>query len=53
MVHEELRELVVAHVSEQNNHREHVLEALVPVYGESGTLTWADQQQGFDWLSLA
>lgn len=52
VVHEGLRELVVAHVSEQNNHRDHVMDALVPVYGEDAGLTLADQQQGFDWLSL-
>jgi phosphoribosyl 1,2-cyclic phosphodiesterase len=50
VLHDGLRELVVAHVSEQNNHRDRVLEALDPVYGrEPG---WADQELGFDWRNL-
>ena len=50
--HVGLRELVVAHVSEQNNHRECVVEALAPVHGDPDTLTWADQTLGFDWIDL-
>ena len=51
--HSGLRELVVAHVSEKNNHRDHVLDALGPVYGADDGLTWADQEAGFGWIDLA
>jgi phosphoribosyl 1,2-cyclic phosphodiesterase len=47
-----LQHLVVAHVSEQNNHIEHVSEALLSVLGDDHGLLWADQQQGLEWLSL-
>jgi phosphoribosyl 1,2-cyclic phosphodiesterase len=48
-----LRHLVVAHVSEQNNLRDRVLDALGTVLGDAEDITWADQQRGFSWLNLA
>jgi phosphoribosyl 1,2-cyclic phosphodiesterase len=48
----QLRHLVVAHVSEQNNHRNHVEDALAPILGSARDMIWADQQSGFSWLSL-
>jgi phosphoribosyl 1,2-cyclic phosphodiesterase len=48
----QLQHLVVAHLSEQNNHHEHVSQALLPVLGDAGRLRWADQQQGLEWLLL-
>jgi phosphoribosyl 1,2-cyclic phosphodiesterase len=53
VLHGGFRELVVAHISEQNNHREHVLAALSPVYDSGNGLTWADQATGFEWIDLA
>lgn len=52
VLHGDLQELVVAHVSEKNNHRDHVLEALGPVFPDTHRLTWAEQALGFDWLSV-
>ena len=43
---------MVAHISEQNNCRERVLEALQPVWARCEDITWADQGDGFDWLYL-
>ena len=48
----EPRQLVVAHISEQNNCRERVLDALLPVYTRHGDIVWADQLDGFDWLQV-
>ncbi|MEP5765319.1 MAG: MBL fold metallo-hydrolase [Halieaceae bacterium] len=49
---DELRHLVVAHISEQNNHRDRVLDALGPVFSRTDSITWADQVLGFEWLEL-
>jgi phosphoribosyl 1,2-cyclic phosphodiesterase len=49
---ERLQHLVVAHISEQNNHRDSVLDALGPVYAPTERIIWADQKQGFDWLCV-
>lgn len=46
-----LRYLVVAHISEQNNSREHVLEQLLPRISEQ-KLFFAEQEKGFEWLSV-
>lgn len=47
-----LRHLVVAHISEQNNHPDRVIDALASVLGSADDITWADQKSGFSWLSL-
>jgi len=49
---EGLRHLVVAHISENNNHREHAERALLEVLPSLERVVWADQACGFDWLSL-
>ena len=51
--HELMQQLVIAHISEQNNHRERVEDALAPVFPHPERVTWADQELGFDWLELA
>ncbi|RRJ84186.1 MBL fold metallo-hydrolase [Aestuariirhabdus litorea] len=48
---ERLQRLVVAHISEQNNARERVLEQLLPEV-DAERLVFADQGQGFDWITL-
>ncbi len=48
----ELKQVAIAHISEQNNHRDRVLEALEPVLPDPRRVTWAEQSEGFDWLSL-
>ena len=48
----ELHRLVIAHISEQNNHPDCVVQALEPVYPETPGMTWARQDDGFDWLGL-
>lgn len=48
----ELQSLVVAHISEKNNHQDCVIEALAPVFPDTDSLIWAEQEQGFDWLTL-
>jgi phosphoribosyl 1,2-cyclic phosphodiesterase len=49
---ERLRHLVVAHVSENNNSRELVQDALLTVMNGLDTVVFADQSLGFDWLHL-
>lgn len=50
---EDLRYLVVGHISENNNCRERAARALAAVYGEPDErVVWADQAGGFDWLEL-
>ncbi len=49
---EGLRHLVIAHISENNNHREHAERALLEVLSSLERVVWADQDCGFDWLSL-
>jgi phosphoribosyl 1,2-cyclic phosphodiesterase len=51
--HESLRQLVVAHISENNNTRELAEQALASVLPTMDKVTWAEQAQGFDWLNLA
>jgi phosphoribosyl 1,2-cyclic phosphodiesterase len=49
---ERLRHLVVAHVSEKNNHRRCVEDALSGVGQATDQVVWAEQASGFDWLQL-
>jgi phosphoribosyl 1,2-cyclic phosphodiesterase len=49
---ENLRHLVIAHISENNNTREMAEQALSSVYSDSERLTWAGQADGFGWLVL-
>jgi phosphoribosyl 1,2-cyclic phosphodiesterase len=50
---ERLRHLVVAHVSENNNTRGQVEDALLTVLDGLDRVVFADQSLGFDWLHLA
>ena len=50
--HGQLRHLVVAHISENNNSRELVEEALLSVLDNLERVVFADQSEGFDWLPL-
>jgi len=50
--HSILRYLVVAHVSENNNTRQHIERALLSVLPSLDDVVWADQSVGFDWLAL-
>ncbi|MBE9537701.1 MAG: MBL fold metallo-hydrolase [Proteobacteria bacterium] len=50
--HAALRHLVVAHVSENNNSRQHAEKALLSVLESLDDVVWADQGEGFDWLVL-
>ena len=47
-----LQHLVVAHISEKNNSIELVQSALDEVLSAPEVITWADQAEGFGWLSL-
>jgi len=49
---EELQHLIVAHISEKNNHRDRVHSALAEVYQAMEKIVWADQSAGFSWLAL-
>lgn len=48
-----LQHLVVAHISQQNNSLELAQAALAPVTAEVKQVTFACQNQGFDWLSVS
>ena len=48
----ELTHLVVAHISEKNNSRARAEQALSAVLPSTGDVIWAEQQEGFDWLSV-
>ena len=50
--HGQLCHLVVAHISENNNSRELVEEALLSVLDNLERVVFADQSEGFDWLPL-
>ncbi len=50
--HSMLRYLVVAHVSGNNNTRQHSERALLSVLPSLDDVVWADQSVGFDWLAL-
>jgi phosphoribosyl 1,2-cyclic phosphodiesterase len=47
-----LQHLVVAHISQQNNRVDLAQAALEPVAGFIQQITYACQDQGFDWLSV-
>lgn len=49
---ERLQHLVVAHISQQNNSLELAQATLAPVTAEVKQVTYACQNQGFDWLSV-
>lgn len=44
--------LVVAHISENNNSRERAEAALLTVLDSLEGVVWAQQKEGFDWLSV-
>lgn len=48
-----LQHLVVAHISQKNNSLELAQAALAPVIAEVKQVTFACQNQGFDWLSVS
>jgi phosphoribosyl 1,2-cyclic phosphodiesterase len=48
-----LENLVVAHISENNNGREHAERALLAVLSDLDQVVWAQQDSGFDWLEVA
>jgi len=50
---QQLQHLVVAHISQKNNSLEMVREALEPVTQAVRQVTYACQDQGFDWLEVA
>ena len=49
----QLEHVVIAHISEKNNDRKRVLRALEGIYDRCAELCWADQQLGFDWLTIS
>lgn len=51
--HPQLQQVVIAHISEKNNHPDAVLAALEPHYRRSEELLWANQDEGFGWITLA
>ena len=52
LAQDQLQHLVVAHVSEKNNTRELALGAVGSVLNGHTAVTLADQQLGFDWITL-
>lgn len=53
MDQQRLQHLVIAHISENNNTRALAENALALVLETMEQVTWADQAQGFDWLSIS
>jgi phosphoribosyl 1,2-cyclic phosphodiesterase len=49
---DQLQQLVIGHISEKNNSTERVRDALEAVVASTQVVTWADQQDGFDWLQV-
>jgi phosphoribosyl 1,2-cyclic phosphodiesterase len=47
-----LQHLVIAHMSQQNNTLTAVESVFAPIVSSVSQLTYADQDQGFDWLSI-
>lgn len=47
-----LKHLVLAHLSEQNNHPSRVENHLKPHFPKADNVVFACQQQGFDWLMI-
>jgi len=48
-----LQQIVVAHISEQNNSRARAEAALLTALDSLDTVVFAEQSHGFDWLQLA
>jgi len=48
-----LKHLIIAHISEKNNSRERVEQALLSVLDSLDKVVFAQQDQGFGWLQLA
>lgn len=48
----DLANLVVAHISENNNSREKAEQALTSVLASLDKVVWAEQATGFDWLAI-
>lgn len=48
----DLNHLVVAHISEKNNSRSRAEQALAAVLPSTGDVIWAEQKEGFGWLSV-
>ena len=49
---EQLRHLVVAHISEKNNSRDRAERVLAQVMGSMAPVVWAEQAEGFGWLDV-
>lgn len=47
-----LRNIVIAHISENNNSRDCAEQALLSVLSDLERVVWAEQRQGFNWLSV-
>jgi len=47
-----LQHLVIAHISQRNNNIERVKSQIEPIFKGTGTIHYACQNQGFDWLQL-
>lgn len=47
-----LQQLVISHISQQNNTQQLAHEAIADVYQGEGQLLFAEQDQGFDWLAI-
>jgi phosphoribosyl 1,2-cyclic phosphodiesterase len=48
----QLQHVVIAHISEKNNDKARVKQAIEAVHEPGVGLYWADQRNGFDWLVL-
>lgn len=49
---EPLQQLVISHISEQNNTEQLARQAIIDVYGDRSSLMLAKQDKGFDWLAI-
>ena len=47
-----LKKLVIAHISQSNNHIDIVKQAIDEVIDGTFEVIYADQEEGFDWLYL-
>jgi phosphoribosyl 1,2-cyclic phosphodiesterase len=50
---EQLQYLVIAHISENNNCLDIARQTLQPELQRAAEVIWADQSEGFDWLTLS
>lgn len=48
-----LQQLVISHLSQQNNTQQLAYEAIADVYQGDSQLLFAEQDQGFDWLTIS